>query len=147
MANPRPSATQVEPVELDIDPNTVCFLIARARAFDAKVAPAERDNISQPGEDDMHDVLEDHGDDPVATELRHVIDDLNEDQKAELVAMSWVGRGDFDRTEWETAVAEAKDRHTGPTSVYLLGMPLFGDLLEEGFTALGHSCEDVGNAV
>ena len=147
MAKAQKSMTQVDPIELDVDPNTVCFLIARARAFDAKVAPAERDEISQPGEDDMHDVLEDHGDDPVATEIRHVIDDLNEDQKAELVAMSWVGRGDFDRSEWQTAIAEAKARHTGPTSAYLMGMPLFGDLLEEGFTALGHTCEDTGNAV
>jgi len=147
MAKAQRSALQPEPIELDIDPSTVCFLIARGRAFDAKVAPAERDEISQPGEDDMHDVLEDHGDDPVATEIRHVIDDLNVEQKAELVALIWVGRGDFERSEWPAALAAANDRHTGPSSVYIMGMPLFGDLLEEGFTALGHSCETYGNAV
>ena len=147
MTKAQQSVSQPDPVELDIDPGTVCFLISRGRAFDAKVAPAERDDVSQPGEDDMHDVLEDHGDDPVTTEIRHVIEDLNEEQQAELVAMIWVGRGDFDRSEWASALAAANDRHTGPSSAYLMGMPLFGDLLEEGFTALGHSCEDVGNAV
>ncbi|WP_299623894.1 DUF3775 domain-containing protein [Pelagibius sp.] len=147
MAKAGVSASQPEAVELEIDPGTVCFLIAKARAFDAKVAPAERDEVSQPGEDDMHDVLEDHGDDPVTQEIRHVIEDLNEEQQAELVAMTWVGRGDFDRAEWRAAVAAANERHTGPSSEYLLGMPLFGDLLEEGFTALGHSCEDTGNPV
>ena len=147
MADLKRSPTQAEPVELDVDPGTVCFLIAKGRAFDAKVAPAERDDIFQPGEDDMHDVLEDHGDDPVSTEIRHVIDDLNEEQQAELVAMIWVGRGDFDRSEWSAAMAAANERHTGPSSAYIMGMPLFGDLLEEGFTALGHSCEDTGNPV
>jgi len=147
MARTGEMVSQQDAIELDIDPGTVCFLIAKGRAFDAKVAPAERDEISQPGEDDMHDVLEDHGDDPVADEIRHVIDDLNDEQQAELVALIWVGRGDFDRSEWESAIAAANERHTGPSSDYIMGMPLFGDLLEEGFTALGHSCEDVGNPV
>src|SRR3546814_18658409 len=74
--------------------------------------------------------------------MREVIDDLNEDEQIELVALSWVGRGDFLAEEWDDALTAARDRHTGPTSTYLLGMPLLGDLLEEGFTAVGHSCED-----
>ncbi|MPZ10005.1 MAG: DUF3775 domain-containing protein [Kiloniellaceae bacterium] len=127
---------------LEIDPAAVCFLIAKARAFDAKVASADRDEVSQPGEDDMHDVLEDYGDDPVAEEIRGAIEDLNEDEQVELVAMIWVGRGDFSVTEWEEALTAARERHTGPSAKYLLGMPLLGDLLEEGFTALGYSCLD-----
>lgn len=147
MSEAQRAAMDVDAVELDIDPGTVCFLIAKARAFDVKVAPSERDDVSQPGEDDMHDVLVDYGDDPVAQEIRQVIEDLNEEQQAELVAMTWVGRGDFDRSEWDAATEAANERHTGPSSAYLLGMPLFGDLLEEGFTALGHRCEDQGNPV
>ena len=129
-------------VALEIEPNTVCFLIAKARAFDAKVAPADRDEVSQPGEDEDHDALEDYGDDPVADEIREVIEDLNEDEQVELVAMAWVGRGDFSAAEWEDALTAARERHTGPSSAYLLGMPLLGDLLEEGFVALGYSMAD-----
>lgn len=141
MAKSNPSESDGPGIALEIDPATVCFLIAKARAFDAKVA-ADRDEVAQPAEDDMHEALEDYGDDPLAAEIREVIDDLNEDEQIELVALSWVGRGDFLVEEWEDALTAARDRHTGPSSIYLLGMPLLGDLLEEGFTALGYSCED-----
>ena len=53
-----------------------------------------------------------------------------------------VERGDFAAEEWDDALTAARDRRTGPTADYLLGVPLLGDLLEEGFTALGYSCED-----
>ena len=142
MAGTKTVDAETREVPLEIEPATICFLIIRARAFDAKVAPADRDTVSQPGEDEDHDALEDYGDDPVAAEIREAIEDLNEDAQAELVALTWVGRGDFSATEWDDAVAAAQERHTGPSSEYLLGMPLLGDLLEEGFTALGYSCED-----
>lgn len=129
-------------IDLEIDPATVCFLIAKARAFDAKVGAADRDDVSQQGEDEMHDVLEDYGDDPVVEEIRSTIHDLNVDEQVELVALTWVGRGDFAAEEWDDALAAAQERRTGPTADYLLGVPLLGDLLEEGFTALGYSCED-----
>lgn len=129
-------------VSLEVDPTVVCFLIAKARAFDAKVGAPDRDDVAQPGEDEDHDILEDYGDDPVATEITEAIDDLNDDEQAELVALTWVGRGDFAAEEWEAALTAAQDRQTGPTSAYLLGMPMLGDLLEEGFTALGYTCDD-----
>lgn len=129
-------------IDLEIDPATVCFLIAKARAFDAKVGAADRDDVSQQGEDEMHDVLEDYGDDPVVEEIRSTIHDLNVDEQVELVALTWVGRGDFAAEEWDDALAAAQERRTGPTADYLLGVPLLGDLLEEGFTALGYTCED-----
>lgn len=129
-------------IDLEIDPATVCFLIAKARAFDAKVGAADRDDVSQQGEDEMHDVLEDYGDDPVVEEIRSTIHDLNVDEQVELVALTWVGRGDFAAEEWSDALAAAQERRTGPTADYLLGVPLLGDLLEEGFTALGYTCED-----
>ena len=135
-------ADEAPEVSLEVDPSVVCFLIAKARAFDAKVGAADRDDVAQPGEDEDHDALEDYGDDPVAAEITEAIEDLAEDAQVELVALTWVGRGDYAADEWDDALAAARDRRTGPTSVYLLGMPLLGDLLEEGFAALGYSCED-----
>ena len=129
-------------IALEIDPSTVAFLIAKARAFDAKVAPADRDEVSQPGEDEDHDALEDYGDDPVAEEILAVINDLNVDEQIELVAMTWVGRGDFAVEEWDEAMEAARERRVGSTSKYLLGMPLLGDMLEEGFVALGYTLEN-----
>lgn len=129
-------------INLEVDPITVCFLISRGRAFDAKVPPTERDSSTEPADDELEDVLKDYAGDPLADEIRSVIEDLNEDEQAELVALTWVGRGDFTAEEWSEAVAAAAERHSGPTSEYLLGVPLLGDLLEEGFTALGYSCAD-----
>lgn len=129
-------------IELEVDPSVVCFLIAKARAFDAKVGSADRDDVALPGEDEDHGILEDFGDDPVAEEIRQIIEDLNDDQQVELVALTWVGRGDFSAEEWDEAIAAANERHAGPTADYLLGQPLLGDLMEEGFVALGYSCED-----
>jgi len=142
MAEAKTAQSDGPEISLDVDPGTVCFLIIRARAFDAKVGAAEQDTVSQPGEDEMHDALEDYGDDPVGSEIREAIDGMNEDEQAELVAMTWIGRGDFTASEWAEAIAAARERHSGPSSEYLLGMPLLGDLLEEGFTALGYTCED-----
>lgn len=142
MAGTKTVDTETTVVPLEVEPATVAFLIPKARAFDAKVAAADRDTVSQPGEDEDHDALVDYGDDPVAAEIREVIEDLAEDEQAELVAMTWVGRGDFAAEEWQDALEAAADRKTGPTADYLLGMPLLGDLLEEGFVALGYSLED-----
>jgi len=82
------SESEAPEVELEVDPGVICFLIAKARAFDAKVGAADRDEVAQPGEDEDHDVLEDFGDDPVAEEIRQVIEDLNDDQQMELVALT-----------------------------------------------------------
>jgi hypothetical protein len=142
MAERKTADDETPGVRLEVDPTVVCFLIAKARAFDAKVGAADSDVIAQPGEDEDHDALQDYGDDPVALEIREAIDDLNEDEQTELVALTWIGRGDFAAEEWDDALAAAQERHTGPSSAYLLGMPMLGDLLEEGFTALGYSCDD-----
>ncbi len=142
MAGTKTVDAEAETVPLEVDPATVAFLIAKARAYDAKVAPADRDTVSLPGEDEDHDALEDYGDDPVAMEIKEVIEDLNDDAQAELVAMTWVGRTDFSAEEWQDAIEAAVERKSGPTADYLLGMPLLGDLMEEGFVALGYSLED-----
>lgn len=70
-------------------------------------------------------------------ELRAAIVSLGADQRAELVALAWVGRGDFDRSQWSEAVAAAQERANGATARYLMGIPLLGDLLEQGADELG----------
>ena len=71
-------------------------------------------------------------------ELRALIDDLNMDEAAELIAIMWIGRGDFDASEWSDALAEARGRGWGKrAATYLLGMPMLGDWLEEGLEAIG----------
>ncbi len=142
MARNEATGAADEVVELDISTEKVCFIIVKSREFDAKVAPAEPDPGSNPSDDGESEILEDYEDDATEAELRAAIDDLNADEIADLIALTWVGRGDFDRAEWENAKGQARERQRRDSTDYLVGTPTLGDFLEEGLAALGHSCEE-----
>ncbi len=125
-----------------IDIDKVCWVILKAREFDAKTAPVEEEPGSNPADEEMREVLEAYPEDTVEEELRAFIDSLNEDEQIELVALAWVGRGSFSAEEWAEAVAEARRAHNDRTADYLLGMPLLSDYLLEGLAAFGLSCEE-----
>lgn len=71
------------------------------------------------------------------SELEGFIDNLNVDEKAELVAIAWIGRGSFDVAEFAHARTIAVQEATTPTSSYLCGMPHLAENLEAGLDALG----------
>lgn len=128
--------------ELNIDTEKLCFIIVKAREFDAKVEPEEPDPGSNPADSGEREVLEDYADDETYQELRDAIAGLNEDEVIDVIALAWVGRGDFGVEDWEEARALAFERHRRNSARYLTGMPALGDYLEEGMAALGLSCED-----
>jgi hypothetical protein len=132
--------------ELSIDPETVCFLIVKAREFDSKVAPDDPDSGSNPSDDGEIDILEDRGDDPTLAELNGTLAALSEDALVDLVALTMIGRGDFTADEWEEAREEARDDPSRLKAEYLIGIPLLGDYLENGFNELGYSCDEVDEA-
>ena len=129
-------------VELTVSPEQVCFIIIKAREFDAKEDAVEPDPGSNPTDDNDVGVLEDNGDDPVVEEITAFIDAMSEDEQIDLVALAWLGRDDTTAADWPAVRAEAADAHNARTAEYLLGMPNLGDLLEEGLSMLGFSCED-----
>jgi hypothetical protein len=131
---------------LEISPETVCYIIVKAREFDEKVEASDDDpeTESNPSDDRDVGVLEDRPDDPTQQELVEALGSLNVDQQLDLVALMWLGRGDFDSFTQARAQARAvKDKHF-PS--YLAGTPLLGDYLEEGLTSLGYSCADTALA-
>lgn len=138
---PRKVQIPAAPVELQISPEKVCFVIIKAREFDAKDEVTEPDPGSNPSDDMMASVLEDHGDDPVVEELTSVINDMTEDEQIDLVALAWLGRGDYTAADWPEVRKEAAQAHNQRTARYLLGTPMLGDFLEEGLSTLGYSCE------
>ena len=87
-------------------------------------------------------ILLDTPDNPTEQELRDAIDGLNVDEREELLALLWLGRGDFDAQGWREAIQQARDLRTITETDDLLGTPLLGDYLEEGVEALGLSLED-----
>lgn len=120
----------------------ICFVVVKAREFDVPEDVVEEDPGSNPTDDGDRAVLAAYPDDPTYEELKTFIEGLNEDEQAELVALVWLGRGDYEARNWSTALKEARARHTGSTADYLLGTPLLADLLEEGLAALGLSCNE-----
>lgn len=129
-------------IELTISPETVCYVIIKAREFDAKDAVTEPDPASNPSDDKDVSVLEDHADDPVFEELTSLIESLSEDEQIDLVALAWLGRDDYARSDWPAVRAEAARAHNERTARYLLGMPLLADFLEDGLSLLGYSCSE-----
>lgn len=131
---------------LEINPETVCYIIARAREFDAKEGAIIPDEGSNASDDREVAVLEDTPDDPVYQEISGLIAALNEDERAELVALMWLGRGDYTIDDWEQALEDAKERagarESLPVAEYLLGTPLLGDFLADGLDQHGFSCAD-----
>ncbi len=133
---------------LDIDPDKVCFVIARFRELE------EEDLIEDPDAEEQDEPDLDHGEafesledgeegvDPLREELEGFIDSLPEDEQIEMIALAWLGRGDFDKEEWADVLEAAAERHNERTPAYLLGMPRLSDFLEEGLVAFGLSCAD-----
>jgi hypothetical protein len=129
-------------VELNISVEKVFYIIVKAREFDAKVDPVEPDPGSNPADGGEREILGDYAGDPTFAELRTAIDGLNEDEIVDLIALAWLGRGDFGKAEWEAARTLAGERHRRHSAAYLMGMPALGDYLEEGLGQLGFSCEE-----
>jgi hypothetical protein len=127
---------------LTISPEKVCFIIIKAKEYDAKDEVTEPDPGSNPSDDKGAAVLEDHEDDPVVEELTSFINSLSEDEQIDLVTLAWLGRDDYSASDWLTVREEAARAHNERTAGYLLGMPLVGDFLEEGLSMLGYSCEE-----
>ena len=86
--------------------------------------------------------MEDHGEDPVADEIRGFIGALNADEQIDLVALAWLGRGDGTIDDWDELRAEAARAHNKRTAAYLLGMPLLADHLEEALSQFDRSCDE-----
>jgi hypothetical protein len=130
---------------LALDPDTIRIFILKARAISAALNDdydsgheREIELDDQSRDSHAHDGLaEEETEDLTAKELRELIDDLNVDEAAELIALTWIGRGDYEVAEWANAVADAKSRGNRRTSEYLMGMPMLGDWLEEGLEAIG----------
>jgi hypothetical protein len=119
------------------------FIIAKAREFDAEV-PAEPDAArGSDGPDyDERGVLLDIPENPTEQELRDAIDGLGPPERQEVLALMWLGRGDYDAQSWPEALRQARDTDTATVTDYLIGTPLLGDFLEDGAAALGLSLED-----
>jgi hypothetical protein len=66
---------------------------------------------------------------------------MSVDEQVDLVALTWLGRGDGTIGDWDELRAEAARAHNRRTAAYLLGIPLLADYLDEAIAMFGISCE------
>ena len=128
------------PAELTISAEKAFYIIVKAREFDEQVAPSDPDSGSNPTDDRDVNVLESEADDPTLEELEGALATLNIDEQLDLIALTWLGRGDF--PSFEQARQEAEDIRDKHIPSYLIGTPKLGDYLEEGLAQLGYSLEE-----
>jgi hypothetical protein len=130
--------------------DTICRLILRAKELEAQVPAADPDEDPEDVDDyddeggETLSVLEDELNDGVEEEVEALLDELADDQLAEIVALAWVGRGTYDASEWDDAMAEATDLDPKERLDELTDMPLLAGHLEAGLAAFDYSCDGVG---
>lgn len=117
-----------------------CFIVTTARGFHAKAEGVAPDSASNMGDDRAIEILADTEEDPTFAEIQGVLAALNQDARDELLALMWLGRGDFDIAEWSSALDQARTFETPDLTTYLLQHPLLADYLEEGLAEHGLSC-------
>ncbi|HZS81416.1 MAG TPA: DUF3775 domain-containing protein [Stellaceae bacterium] len=122
---------------VSISPGTLSFIIEKAREFDAESAPVDPDSGSSPVDDAVIDILEDTSDNPTREELAGALNSLNRDQRAELLAMMMIGRGDYAASEWRQALTQARYVLDARLTRYLIETPLLGDYLANAANDLG----------
>ena len=125
---------------------TLCRIILRAREYEAQVPSGydddeEPDNVDDTGEEALS-VLDDEINSSVEEELRGILDDLADDQIAEVLAFCWVGAGTYDASDWDEAVETAGEERNPIDE--LLELPMMASVLEQGLAAFDLSCAEMG---
>jgi hypothetical protein len=65
-------------------------------------------------------------------ELHRALSEFGEEKRLDLIAVCWIGRGDFDPSDFGRARDLANRRHRYRSAVYLLSAPRLAEDLERG---------------
>lgn len=126
---------------LNINPDIVCAIIQKCHEFHAQEGVSIPHENGADGDDDWAmQVLANHADDTTYRELKFLITDLDPETQMELMALLWLGRGDYVADEWEDALSAAQEYWNGKTAEYVVSKPMVSDYLQEGLWALGYGC-------
>ena len=128
--------------------DTLCRIILRAREYEAQV-PTDYDggeapeNVDDDGSGEAMSVLDDSINTSVEEELTGAIEDLAEDQQAELLAFALVGQGTYEAADWDEAIEAATEENNIVDE--LMDMPMLASVLEAGMAAFELSCDGIGD--
>ncbi|CAL78051.1 conserved hypothetical protein [Bradyrhizobium sp. ORS 278] len=128
------------PPNLSISPEKVAFVVTKAHQYEMEAA--EPDLLADLTDDDSAPGTGGRGHSTDRSELVSFIKGLNVDEQIDLVALTWLGRGDGSLENWDELRAQAAQAHNNRTATYLIETPMLGDYLEEALSAFGLSLED-----
>ncbi|WP_265562581.1 DUF3775 domain-containing protein [Sphingomicrobium arenosum] len=128
--------------------DTLCRIILRAREYEAQIptnydSDESPDNVDGDDDDEAFSVLDDDINTSVEEELAGVIDDLADDQQAEVLAFVMLGRGDYEKSEWKEALETAAEESDIVDT--LLETPMLASMLEQGMAVFDLDCDGVGS--
>ncbi len=128
---------------LNINPQFVCHFLQKAKEFHGKEDvsfPEESLNIEY--ETDPSQMLANHVEDLTYIEIKEAVDELSYKEKVNLLALMYLGRGDFEPEEWDEALVEAMDNVGNSLTDYLLSHPYLSDYLENALEQLNYACDE-----
>lgn len=140
---------------LSVNVEAVCRLIELAQIYhgqEGMVIPDEMDTVEldrsasiadSPADDAERQLMAGHGDDTSYQEFKTIVDALEPDQQQEVVALLWLGRGDYTLEEWGAILEQARDQWTPETADYLIDHPLLASYLQDALELHGHDCGEV----
>ena len=126
---------------LDLNPESVAHIAEKAREFQTEEISLPQEPPTMPIDDRAIEHVAERAGGPGYLDLKDAIDDLEPDQQVSLVALMWLGRGDYDLEEWSAALEYAEEARTNSSAEYLIATPLLADYLLEGLNKHGYEVE------
>ena len=127
--------------ELRISSEKVCALIEAAREL-AGIVPNTAGDATTIGDDSRLATIEGNPDTDVRRrEAIEFVAGLNVEEQTDLLALIWLGRGDYEIDDWDEALTEAEARIAAKDPDYMLGDPALPEYLGDGLEAFGLACD------
>lgn len=128
---------------LEIAPEKAAYVIVRSRGVTEPVDTSDAADTMDRDDKGPESILFGATGDFTRQELRGFLSALNDDERASLIALAWIGRETYAPEELDEAISVAKAEHGNNAISYLLSLPLLPDYLSDGLEALGISVEEL----
>lgn len=126
---------------IEINSGIVCNIILKAREINIVgdlTLPLTQNELS---DTEWKENLVEYQKDDSYLEIKALISDLEPDQQQQVIALMYIGRGDFEKEEWRAAMEQANTIPVSSRADYLISKPMLADDLEEGLSIFGYSCD------
>jgi hypothetical protein len=127
--------------ELRINVDKVCQIMEAARELAGRVVPTTGDRTTN-GDDSPLAFIEQRDDDPTRQQIVEAIAGMNVEEQVDLLALVYLGRGDFELDGWDDALEEARNRIESGDADFMIGDRALPAYLGEALDAFGKSCPD-----